>query len=249
MSGTTTRRRFLATGIATAAGMVTLTGNATAQNNVTLEGTILSHTGDPVSDARIAVSSNAFTYVRTDETGHFSAEVPPGNRVYLGFYKSGENAFLAPRLDGVPHIFTLPSITVGNDGYDLGQYSLPEAHTLDARATFANSPGGVEDAIPRFGSGTNGSIFASGYSYTTTNEDGYMKLEGADFTGVEMAGETRVWMYPPTFEPYTDQRTADYAPYETVDVTNLEVTEDTTIECDVSRRNGNRKGKGKNNGR
>jgi hypothetical protein len=232
-----------------AGGLLTLTRNATAQNQVTLEGTIVSHTEDPVPNARIAVSSNAFTYVRTDENGYFSAEVPYGNRVYLGFYKSSENAFLAHRLDGVPHILTLPTITVGSDGYDLGEYPLPEAHTLDARAVFANRPGGVEDAIPRFGSSRNGLIFASGYSYTTTNENGYMKLKGADFTGVEMAGETRVWMYPPTFEPYTDQRTADYAPYETVDVTTLEVTEDTTIECDISRRNGNGKRKGKNNGR
>ncbi|MFW5900617.1 MAG: carboxypeptidase-like regulatory domain-containing protein [Halodesulfurarchaeum sp.] len=233
---TPTRRQFVSTGIATAIGVTAVTGTATATNSVTLEGTIVSHEGDPVPQARIAVATDSLDYVRTDANGSFSTQVPSKTRVPLGFYKSSEDAFLAPRLDGVPNLHTLPSISVGDDDYDLGRYTLPEAYTLDARAVFAEKPGGVEDAIPRFTSIGGSGEFGSGYSYTTTTAEGYMKLVGADFTGVELAGSVRVLMHPPTYEPYTDQKNSDYAPYEKVDATSLTVTEDTTIECDISRR-------------
>lgn len=232
------RRQFVVSSAAVA-GSLTLSGLGAASESVTLQGTIKSDDGDPVQNARVAITEPSFRYVRTDSEGKFSTQVPSGTRVSMGFYKSDKDYFLAPRLDGVPHIQTLPTVTVGENGYDLGEYLLPKAYLLEARAVFANRPGGVEDAIPRFGSLDDGSYFASGYSYTTTNQDGYLKLNEADFTGVEMAGETRVWMYPPTYEPYEEQDNSDYAPYEEVDVTTLEVTKDTTIECDISRRKKN----------
>lgn len=249
----TTRRGLLSkAGLATVGTLLGATGTGSAATDETLEGRFRSHNDSPVPNARIAVSyydrsegEYHFDYVRTEDDGYFQTSVPAGQRVGMGFYKSSEDAFLAPRRDGVPHIFNLPRVEVPEGGRDLGDYRLPRAYTLDARAVFAERPGGVEDAIPRFGSLRGRSYYASGYSYLTTDESGYMKLNDADFTGVEVVGDARVWMFPPGYEPYEEQRTADYAPYQEESVRDVTVTEDTSIEIDLSRRNGEGNGDGK----
>lgn len=222
-------------------------GTTGAVTETTLDGRFLSHKGDPISDARVAVAyrGDDSPYVWTSEDGYFETSVPPGTRVRLGFYKSSSEKFLAPRHDGVPHIYTLEPVTVPEEGYSLGKYRLPEAYLVNARAVFAEKPGGVDGAIPRFGSVRNGTYFASGYAYTTTNKEGYMELNNAGFTGIEMAGDTRIWMYPPTYEPYTEQGTDEIAPYQEETIREFSVSEDMEVEMDISRRKNKGKRKGK----
>lgn len=249
-----TRRKFLSTGVATLGTLLGATGTGVATSDATLEGRVRSHEGAPIPGAKVSTHyydwderESYFDYVRLDDDGYFRKEVPAGQRVSLSFYKSTADEHLAPRRDGVPHIYRLPPVTVPEGGHDLGEYRLPRAYTLDVRAVFAERPGGVEGAIPRFGSVRGRSYSASGYSYLTTDESGYAKFYGADFTGVEVAGDVRVWLYPPGYEPYEDQKNADFAPYAEESVRDLTVTEDTTIEIDLSRRN--RGGGGKKNGK
>lgn len=253
----TTRRKFLATtGTATVGTLLGVTGTGSAASDAMLEGRIRSHDGTPIPGAKVSThyydwseEESYFDYVQLDDDGHFQKEIPEGQRVSLSFYKSTEDEHLAPRRDGVPHIYRLPPVTVPEGGYDLGDYRLPQAYTLDIRAVFTERPGGVEGAIPRFGSVRDRSYSASGYSYLTTDESGYAKFYGADFTGVEVAGDVRVWIYPPGYEPYEDQESANFAPYAEESVRNVEVTEDTTIEIDLSRRKSGRDGKGNGNGK
>lgn len=250
-----TRRKFLTAGTATIGSLLATTGIGSATPDATLEGRVRSHDDAPVPGAKISTHyydwderESYFDYVRLDDDGYFRKEVPAGQRVSLSFYKSTEDEHLAARHDGVPHIYRLPPVTVPEGGRDLGDYRLPRAHTLDVRAVFAERPGGVEGAIPRFGSVRDRSYSASGYSYLTTDESGYMKLHGADFTGVEMAGNVRVWLYPPGYEPYEDQKSANFAPYAEESVRDVEVIEDTTIEIDLSRRKSGQSGTGEGNG-
>lgn len=252
------RRGFLSLvgGATTGIGLAVI-GTAAANQDVTFKRTFVDSAGDRIANAQINLGyfdQDEDEYVRksfsTGEDGTIRTTVPSGARLRMGFYKSSNGEFLAPRLDGVPHIHTLDPITVADEGTDSGEYRLPEAYTLEARAFLGGPPNGVEDAIPRFASVSNGSYYASGYSYTTTDENGYMKLNAADFTGVEMAGETRIWMYPPTYEPYKEQDRGNYGPYSKVTTRDVEVTEDTTIEMNIRRRRkkGDDKGKGKKKG-
>jgi len=247
MGNRSTRRSFIS-GIGAAGALaVGSTGLASASSSFTLERQFLDYRGNPIPHATINAAyfyrdeSGSLTLERfntqTDAEGWIQRQLPAGGgRLSGAFYKSSESAYLAPRLDGVPHIHILDAERVDDEGTDSGAVQLPEAHTLDARAVFAGRPGGVEDATPRFGSLRSGGYWASGYSYTTTDADGYMKLNNADFTGVEMAGRTKLWMYAPTFEAYEEQQQHDYAPYEKVDVQTIDVTEDMTVEADISRR-------------
>ena len=84
-------------------------GAARAAGTATLEGRFVSHDGEPIPHARVAVSypGDDIPYVRTDEDGYFEVQVPANMTVRLGFYKSSEDEFLASLLDQIPHIYTM----------------------------------------------------------------------------------------------------------------------------------------------
>lgn len=132
----------------------------------------------------------------TDSEGYFQQQVEANTRHKLGFYKSaqyesGRRQLIGPVKNGAPHIYSLGRFSVGSDTEDLGELTLPDAHHVDVRAVDAEREP-LEGAQPGFGHGG----FGAGGD-TSTNEDGYLVIDNADFTGIEMTGTINLGMTPP----------------------------------------------------
>jgi len=190
--------------------------------------------GSPVPYAHVDVLySDGGTDTFADPDGYFEVSVPAGtDEVFLAMYKTAGSfpQFLSPRLNGVPHVHTIGHRDVPDGESDLGEIQLPEAHKIDIRAVLAEQKG-VENARPEVRSLYPGFDwnywFAIGPWTLTSDENGYMTIDFVDFTGLELAGPVQAVMEPPKDDPRFD---------DVVHTKDIRMTEDTTVEFDISRR-------------
>lgn len=231
------RRGFLkraSLAVTTGGVLVGGSGSASASTTVPITGTLQRYDGRPVPNASLHVNYHSWGHGPsgnasgdTDADGAFEVTVPgEADSFSMGLYKSDENHFVSPRFDGVPHVFNFGTRWLDADGYEFGTVRLPEAARVDLRAVIANGAG-VEDARPEFRAVADSSWYAIGPWALTTNDEGYATLEHADRTGLELAETVEAVVEPPEDDPRFD---------DAVHKRDLQVTAETTVEVDVSRR-------------
>lgn len=195
MNAVSTRRSFLKTGVAGTLGGASVVGRsrAAAVETSILSGRIVPENGASIGDDQVqAHSRNSSEHFRTDNDGRFEVELESNTEYQLGYYRSDSGTQLAPRKKGVPHVYNLSSAYLGSDDKDLGEMVLPQAHLIDLRVLNGNDE-------PLYGSKMTyrHSGWGGGNSYLSLTEQGYAILEGASFTGVELAQQARVEVEPP----------------------------------------------------
>lgn len=204
-------------GIATT-GLLGVAGSASADGDVTFKRTFLDADGDPIPDARVTlepVPGGEFEVLTTDQNGQIETTVSSDvEAATLNFFK------IDTRLDGVPDLQRLEiEDGIADEGTDSGVFQLPKPYRVQVRAVCGDGSVGVEGAEINVGMfDDEGSL--QGVSFTgpfTTTADGYLKIDGADFTGFEMDGKTALKLKSGP-NAGTERR--------------LTVTEDTTVEFD-----------------
>lgn len=190
-----TRRHFLkrtgTAGLAFAVSSATV-GNARAAD-ASITGRLITHKGDPIADRVVKnYGENSFT-TYTDEKGRFSADTEPGSRLYLTLYKGTRSTLVDPVQNGVPHVFLFEKRTASDGETDLGEIRLPQAYRVRLRALDSDGDP-VANSSPEIrheGAGI-------GESYIDTKSDGWAYINGADFDGIELAGNVKLGMAIPS---------------------------------------------------
>lgn len=166
-----------------------MAGTASAAGEVTFRRTFLDADGDPIAGAFVTLeTSGTFELFLTDQDGTIETTVSSdADWATLNFYNVGTE------LDGVPDMQRLEiEDSIADEGTDSGVFRLPEPYRLQVRAVCGDGSVGVEGAKIYVGMyNDEGSL--QGRSFTgpfTTTADGYLQIDGADFTGFEMVGKT-----------------------------------------------------------
>lgn len=201
MKPSPTRRAVLGAGVAVTVGGLSAAGRtrAAAADRVVLTGTVTPENGADVGDDQIQLLSNdSSNSTRTDDDGQFEVELDANAEYRIGYYRSDSGTTVAPRKKGVPHIYELRTTYVGTEDEDLGEFVLPRANVVDIRVL-------TEDGDPLYGSDITfrHSGWGTGDSFSL-NEEGYATIDGASFTGVELAEAARAEVTPPNRGSYED---------------------------------------------
>jgi hypothetical protein len=196
-------------------GLLGAAGTASA-TEVTFRRTFLDAGGDPIVGAFVTLeTSGTFELFLTDQDGEIETTVSSdADWATLNFYN------VSTQLDGVPDVQRLEiEDGIADEGTDSDVFRLPKPYRLQVRAVCGDGTVGVEGAKIHVGMyDDEGSL--QGRSFTgpfTTTDDGYLQIDGADFTGFEMVGKTALKLESGP-NAGTERR--------------LTVTEDTTVEFD-----------------
>lgn len=171
---------------------ITATSGVATASTVTLKGKIINYNGKPVSHRKVAVNEQReggnSGYMATDSNGEFSTTVNSNQSYRLALYKSGNGQLLAPILNDVPHIKGLGDHDVGTEDTDIGTLEIPRGYEVDVLVLDSNGEP-VQGADVSF---RDESGYGSPDHLVTTDEDGYLVIENADFTGFEAVGFTNI---------------------------------------------------------
>ncbi|MFB6229482.1 MAG: hypothetical protein ABEH88_13205 [Halobacteriales archaeon] len=151
----------------------------------------------------------------TDGSGNFTLEVPT-NSTYDIFYYGGdflnEGRNLIPR-DGIPDVFAIERVAVGESGVSVGDQAPPPGHDLDVFVVneSGNPVEGAQVMYVHTENDTNDSALAS-LPALSTNADGLADVSGfettaRDVAGLEVAGNVTVLVAPPGSNVRSTNRT------------------------------------------
>lgn len=167
-------------GVTLAAGGPATVG-AIGSGEVIVRGRIVDHEGSPTSSRKVNIGPQG--YSATDSNGEFVTQVSSNSRVSPGFYKSRADQLHAPVRNQVPHLYDMGKFEVGSSETDLGTIKLPRAHLIDIRAVDSDGAPATDAKI-----GCESGLFGSDPHSLVVTDSGYLRIKGADFTGVELAG-------------------------------------------------------------
>lgn len=161
---------------------------ATASEDV-VEGQVVDYNGDPIANRQLTFGSKDAGHfnVVTDREGRFAHEVTPNSTYRIGFYKykyGPQNT----EPNGVPHVCSLGRHTVKSGKTDLGKISVKEAHLVEVQAldSDGNPLGGVGADL--YAEGKEGDYWGTGPSTLSTNHEGFIVVDDAQYTGMELVG-------------------------------------------------------------
>jgi len=200
MSDCVGRRGYLAVvGGCLATSGVAGTAAASSSDQVTVSGRVEAFDGDPAGNRELEVAGDYDT--RTDDTGDFQVEVDTGRNAHIGFYKSVYGQKIGPVQNGVPHVDKLVTFEVDSSDVDLGTLTLPKGHVVDVQALDGD---GNPVADAEFHVWADG--YGSGYRLLRANDDGYMTIRHAEFTGIELAESSKVTVTIPGDDGAADKQ-------------------------------------------
>jgi hypothetical protein len=204
MKRAATRRTFLRAGVGGVLGGASLVGGvsrAVAADTVTLSGTVVAKSGAKVQNDEINTYwDDVYRNVRTDGDGYFEMEVPKNRNYTLSYYKADSRSDLEAAKNGAPHIYEFEGTFVGEEDKDIGELVLPEADIVDLRVLKPNGEPlmGAKPDYRYSGWGANPSRLS-------LNTDGYTVIDGASFTGLELADFGTAEVEPPAGDEYEDR--------------------------------------------
>lgn len=177
------RRAFLKTGTLVGLGTAALAGTSPAvAAETTIAGTIIAESNAKITDGRVYVyGGETLRSGRVDEFGRFRIDVPTNEAYELAFYKTNPKSESEIEKNGVPHIYEFGEFPVGEDSKYL-ELVAPRAYVVDFRVL-------DDDGEPFTGAELRYVYDGWGIAprRASVNDEGYVVVEGASFTGAEFA--------------------------------------------------------------
>lgn len=214
------RRRFLST---VGAGMLAGAGRVagmSASSEATLRAQVVDYKGDPVPHRRVKLGSKSDSgyQLTTDGKGRFTQEVQPDTIYRIGFYRY-ETGHTPSEPNGVPLVSSLGRHTTGEGETDLGRLQLDEAQLIEVLAldSDGNPVGGAKAHLTAHGSG--GDYWRVRSSSLLTNYEGYVVVEGAPYTGLELVGRVDLSISIPNGEGGAMQYSREFDVQEPLHIT------------------------------
>lgn len=186
MQAAWSRRTYLKTGALVGLGTAALAGmsrSSAAAETATLLGTVTAGSGATIADDYIKVyGGNTLKSTRVDKFGQFRIEVPTNATYDLTLYKAGHRDTFEATKDGVPHIYEFGEYSVGEESKNVGELVTPRAYVVDFRVLDDDGQPLLE-VEPRY----IHDGWATPRRPISVNDEGYVVIEGASFTGAEFA--------------------------------------------------------------
>ncbi|WP_410766545.1 beta strand repeat-containing protein [Haloferax sp. DFSO60] len=179
--------------ISTVSGGVSV--GAAAESTVTVTGTVEDANGQPQSGWFTQLTPNGdYGYIASDGTFEITVDANANYSLKFSQYNHTYAASDYYPKDGVPDVYALDTVSVGDTGEALGTYQLPTTH--DVNITVVDESGApVSNAIVYI-QHENGDASAS--SDGETNADGEFVWNDAVEPGAEVTGDISVHVYPET---------------------------------------------------
>lgn len=194
-SGEVGRRGYLrSVGGSLAFGGLTV-GNsaATSLSEVTVTGRVESFNGEPVANRKLKFTkSTDGSYTETDANGRFETTVAADSSNKVALYKSGSGQLHAPERNGVPHIYVLDKFYARSSDEDIGTLAAPQAYRVDVRALKEDGSPATNAEFDFRAYFEEQSWFGASRHWLSANQEGYLVIWNADFTGVELSGHSAV---------------------------------------------------------
>lgn len=188
-----TRRDVLrVVGCVGAGSLGLMAGSGLASAAITVSGRVVAHDGDPVAGRVVQNYGKGPFYVYTSSEGKFSAESEPDAQLSLAFYKGDQSTKIAPVRNHVPHVYVFGNYYTAKEDMELGELTVPKAHLVRLRALDEDG-NPVHNATP----GVRHQGAGIGDHYMSTESDGWAYINGADFDGIELTGNTLLSMEIP----------------------------------------------------
>ena len=183
------RRTFLSlvgTGVLCGTG---LSSTVSARSEDFVQGQLVNHNDDPIANRQLTFGSRDAGHfeVVTDRNGQFEHEVTRDATYRIGFYKY-KYGHQYPEPNGVPHVCSLGQHKMESGKTDLGKLQVKKAHLVEIRAldSDGNPLGGVDARL--YAEGKDGDYWGTGPNTLTTNHEGYVVVDDAQYTGMELVG-------------------------------------------------------------
>lgn len=176
--------------------MAGVVGTVRAQA-ITLSGTVTSTAGASPAGTTVEVVNPANRRDREraaiGEDGGFDVIMPEAEVYEVGYYNDRFNGRYVREPDDLPLLYHFGTAEA-SEGGTLGEFSLPEAHVVQIQCV--DTDGNPIEGLPVNFRDAGGTGAPPGLFSTTAN--GFVKFADMTETGVELSGETRVEVQPPS---------------------------------------------------